>query len=226
MGRNTDQDPSVVFVFRAPSLPVRAMVSAAQAIRLAHPSAPTLDVRLRTISCPRPSRGRSLRFAAESAAAAVALTCGTRPWVGLVQSETGDAEAAAIKAERWIDIATKLVAPRILEVSDDALMRRLLEDHAWARELASLLDPLIAYDRGKKLKVVPTLEAALLDVPEQRAVATALGMDRHTVTRHLNQAAKLLGRDIRWGVDRLLVEQALLAHRALKLRARTSRPAP
>ncbi len=208
-----------MFVLRTPHLPVEAVVSAAQAIRLAHPCAPMLDVRLRTVVCPGPVGRVSMRFAAESAANAVADMCGSRPWVGVVQSDTEDPEDAAILAERWIDVASKLVAPRVLEASDDALMRRLLEDRAWAEDLAALLDPLVEHDQRMKTKVLRTLAVAFLDVPEQRAVAESLGIDRHTVTRHLNQAAKILGRDIRWGVDRLLVEQALLARRALTLRS-------
>lgn len=218
LGRNAVSERSIVFVLRAPKVSTEAVVAAAQAIRQAHPCTPTLDVQLRVVSCPPPKSGRSLRFAAEAAAEAAAASLGSRPWVGLLDTML-PLDDAAIQAERWIDVASKLVSPRVIEASDDAFLRRLLRDGAWAAELASVLEPLAEYDRRKKTEVMRTLDAAFLNEPTFQAVAETLCMDRHTVTRHFDRAVKILGRDIRWGIDRLLVEQALLARRALALRS-------
>jgi hypothetical protein len=217
LGEHADVEKATIsFVIRSPvPIPTESQVQAVHAVRRAFRNTPEFDTRLQMVSCPDPGASVCVRPAAVAVATAVKAVRGLQPWVGVVRTHQMSPQDAATVAERWIDLARRLVSPRVVERSDVAFMQRLLEDRPWATTLASLLDPVAEHDRRQKTSILRTLDVALLDVPEYRNVAELLEIDRHTVTRHLNAAGTILGRDIRWGIDRMLVEQALLARRAL-----------
>lgn len=210
------EEATISFVIRSPvPLPAEAKVQAIHAVRSAFRCAPELDAHLQMVSCPDPGPSVCVRPTALAVATAVRGARGIHPWVGIIRAHRMSPQDAATVVERWIDLTKRLVSPRVIERSDVAFMQRLLEDRPWAATLASLLDPVVEHDRRQKTMIMRTLDVALLDVPEHRNVAQLLEIDRHTVARHLNTAGTILGRDIRWGLDRMLVEQALLARRAL-----------
>lgn len=211
------------FVLRSdPALDDGAFLRAVKTIQGRIPAPPPeVHVPIRTVICSGVRGLGVAREAAELVATGVRVETGTRPWVAIVTSDEACASEFAMKAGRWIDVAKQLVVPRVIAKEEAVVMTRLLAEPGWASQLASLLDPLAEHDHLRNTKALQTLDLLLLEVQSQGEVAQRLKLDRTTVTRHMATAATVLGRDIRWGVDRMMVEQALLARRAVLAVARS-----
>jgi DNA-binding PucR family transcriptional regulator len=93
-----------------------------------------------------------------------------------------------------------------------ALLSSLLAAHERQRaSIASVLDPVAAYDRRKNTHYLRTLDVFVRVSFSTHATAKALGVHRHTVDYRIRRIESLLGRSVRTGLDRLLVEMALFA---------------
>lgn len=100
--------------------------------------------------------------------------------------------------------------------SAKALLSALLAAHERQRtSIASVLDPLAAYDRRKGTEYLRTLDTFMQVNFSTFATASTLGVHRHTVDYRIRRIESLLGRSVRTGLDRLLVEMALFARRQL-----------
>lgn len=103
------------------------------------------------------------------------------------------------------------------EGSAEGLVRGLLMiDPRYSAIIARTLDPVSAHDRRHKTDLLPTLHVFADNNLSVSATADALGVHRHTVEYRLRRIETVLGRSVRKGPDRLLVELALTARRALR----------
>jgi DNA-binding PucR family transcriptional regulator len=88
------------------------------------------------------------------------------------------------------------------------------------------LGPLLAHDRGRRPKLLPTLAAYLDAGAAQQATADALGIHVSTLKYRLGRIAAVTGRDLTQPDVRFQLQVALTAHRTLsvlQIQGRSSR---
>ncbi|MDQ1490346.1 MAG: hypothetical protein QOJ23_2860, partial [Actinomycetota bacterium] len=79
------------------------------------------------------------------------------------------------------------------------------------------LGPLLAHDRGRRPKLLPTLAAYLDAGAAQQATADALGIHVSTLKYRLGRIAAVTGRDLAQPDVRFQLQVALTAHRTLSV---------
>jgi hypothetical protein len=142
-------------------------------------------------------------------------------FVGVGRAHTGAAGAARsyVEARQAADFAAALRRP-VLRHEDLGLLS-LLADGGDPGPMAELvtewLGPLLAKDRGRRPKLLPTLAAYLDAGAAQQATADALGIHVSTLKYRLGRIAAVTGRDLAQPDVRFQLQVALTAHRTLSV---------
>jgi len=87
-------------------------------------------------------------------------------------------------------------------------------DVAAQRGLAQILAPLVTHNRTKSGSLIDTVDAFVEHDLSIARTAAAMRVHRHTVDYRIRRAEQILGRSIRKGTDRVVIELALLARRS------------
>lgn len=136
-------------------------------------------------------------------------------WIGVAHAPVGnrhaDARAAATVA---------LELGRVLWPNGNVILEEdvwpyqpLLRDRSMLDRLADLAEDLEAFDAVNGTSLLVTLEAFYDASLSQIVAARRLRVHRHTIAGRLDQIDTLLGRSVREGPDRLLLEMAVKARR-------------
>ena len=134
-------------------------------------------------------------------------------WAGVGYSPEGFGPAKEL-ARRAVEHGRAVWhEPRVVLHEDVVVFETIAKDDALLRRLAAIIDPVLAYDAEHGTDLVATLHAWSECDLSQVQTARRLGVHRHTVGWRLDAAEQLLGRSVRMGADRSLVELALKAAR-------------
>lgn len=173
----------------------------------------------------RAARPAGLRALGAEAQAQAADSVGSPPpWVGAGGAFSGLAGVRASygEAQEALRIGRLLWAePAVVLFEDVLVLAAVSADPALRARVSGILDPLSSYSRRSRGELLETLQAFFDADLELHGAAKRLGVHRHTVCYRLGLAERLLGRSVRTGADRLLVE---LAVRVRRLEAERSRP--
>jgi hypothetical protein len=156
-------------------------------------------------------------------------------FVGVGRAHTGAAGAARSygEARQAADFAAALDRP-VLRHKDLGLFSLLAgggDPGPMAELVTEWLGPLLAHDRSRRPKLLPTLAAYLDAGAAQQATADALGIHVSTLKYRLGRIAAVTGRDLAQPDVRFQLQVALTAHRTLSVlqtqgrSSRTSRSA-
>lgn len=97
---------------------------------------------------------------------------------------------------------------------DDVVAYRVISsDPAYSSRLTAVLNPLNSYRRSGGGEEIISILEAYFEFGTVKAVARHLHVHRHTVSRRIEIAERLLGRSVRSGHDRIIVEMAILLRR-------------
>lgn len=144
---------------------------------------------------------------------------GTQCWVGIGTHRAGSEGigAARRQAEEAITYGRRAwCEPRVVMYEDAALGTALRSDPRARDLLVGILAPLESHGGQRGSRLLLALEAFFDADLSARGAAKRLGVHRHTLEQRLREAERVLGRSIRKGPDRLLVEAALRARRFRK----------
>jgi hypothetical protein len=164
----------------------------------------------------RPGSPLAPRRIGEIAQAAVEKDLGERPWIGVsvVTGAHGAAEAVLREARQAVDLGRRLwESPRVIEYTDVLAVVAVGADRTTTARLAQLLAPLVSPRKPKRKTLLTALETFFAYDMSPTEAARALGVHRHTLDYRLARAEQLLGRSVRRGSDRFLIEAALIARR-------------
>lgn len=135
-------------------------------------------------------------------------------WVGIsrMRLHPRDIEEAVAEAEQAVALSRMLESDPRAVLFDDALLAAALGANTILRDqLASILDPVAEGDPKMGGALLSSIGAFFRSDMSIRGAAHLLGVHRHTLEYRLRRAENLLGRSIRRGPDRLLIEVALMA---------------
>lgn len=138
------------------------------------------------------------------------------PWIGIgdALTETRGLRRSNREAEEAIRFGRALWSePRVVLYEDVLVSAAISADPTLLARLASVLDPIVAYDRRRRTCLLPTLQVFLEADMSGPAAAGSLGIHRHTLEYRVRGVERILGRSVRRGPDRLLVQTALIARR-------------
>lgn len=159
----------------------------------------------------------ALRRLGASVHGALGETLGTASLVigiGGAFTDANDSRRSCREAEDAIGIGA-IVCPeeRVVLYEDVLVAAALSADKELLARLASILDPIAQGDGRGRGPLLTTLQAFFDADLSARAAAGRLNIHRHTLDYRLHRIERLLGRPVRRGADRLLLETALLARR-------------
>lgn len=167
-------------------------------------------------------RRHASRAAGEAAYRSVRRTLRRRPWVGVSVVRPGrDAVTIALReAREAAELSSALgEGPGVYLYRDMLAFAAVKADQVICRELARVLDPLTVATPRSRALLLDTLERFFHHDLSVVETARELGVHRHTVEYRLKKAEQLIGRSVRKGSDRLMVESALVARRLLKAKS-------
>lgn len=138
-------------------------------------------------------------------------------WVGVSVRGRRDASRAHAEASIALHLGSMLwPVPRVVLYEDVTLFRVLAEQHPdLLRCWRDLLEPLVRYDMKFNGALLATMEMFYEADLSQAKTARLLNVHRHTVNLRLEAAEQILGRTVRTGADRLVLEMACKARRLL-----------
>lgn len=161
--------------------------------------------------------GGAPRAAAQEVSREISRSLRRDPWIGLaVATGQEGIPAAARLARDAARLASKAWSPPVVATDTDVLLLTAIDAQQDVQaRLAGLLDPL-SRTRQETATLLESLDVFIANDLSTAAAARALDVHRHTLEYRLSKAEKLLGRSVRHGPDRLLVEAALLARRMIR----------
>lgn len=174
---------------------------------------------------PRPRPGALLRGLGTRIRDSLRKVLGDpRPWVGIGSLLQGlDATAQSYdEANQALRFGPAVHDDPEVVLFEDVLPCVLLDRHPGvATRFASLIGG-INNNEDPAERLIDTLQA-FYDTGSMDGAARALGIHRHTVAYRLTQAERLLGRPVRRGHDRLIVQIAILSRKVSEIRGASTR---